>query len=741
MIPVISNSAPVSTLDGVNFDATEDIEFYINLSQNISDADGDNLTFTDNTTMFDIGLANGTISFTANDSFVGDNWVNITVTDQPGAKLSIALNFSVQNVNDAPVLSTIGNHTIDEDQNFYFDVNATDEDLDIPNTPEVLTFSVNDTTLFLIIDFTPDYDVVGDYQFNISVNDSSGVIAEEIINITINEVNDAPILLGIANLSGTQGVEFSYDFNATDEEDDPSGSENGSLNYADNTTWFDIDINNGTIYWTPNSSQVGEFWFNITVNDTTGLQTSSEINITIYNVNDPPVINEVVSIPSNGEGSVEENDTLTITVYVDDADGNDLTYNWTVDDIQNQTSSDTGSGTQSDSFVYAPNFTEEGEHNITIVVSDGQANDAYSWNITVNHTNAPPVFSEEISNKSASGAETASVTIELSDYFSDHDYDDPKYNQSINFTYHEYNSSYDNLTNPTFTISINNDTWTATISTTTTAEEIVEFLADDGTYYAESNNFSVNLTISETTTTTTTPSGGGGGGGGGGGKTYVAIDIIHPGDVSLFLGQQIITPLIIKNTGTTTLRDIGIEATTDSKDIELVLSKDYIPMLAKDQEEAVDLTIITSNNTQEGKREIIVRTPVKSPKVTDSVKLFVNLIEFGLEDKKLVKEKIVYLKDLLNENPECLELQEVIEEAENLMNAEEFSQALQMTSQAIQACKDIVASVSAKKIEAPLVRIVGDNIYIIAGEILFLLLLIWFLYRYLKKRKRMKMLK
>jgi len=308
------------------------------------------------------------------------------------------------------------------------------------------------------------------------------------------------------------------------------------------------------------------------------LQTSSEINITIYNVNDPPVINEVVSIPSNGEGSVEENDTLTITVYVDDADGNDLTYNWTVDDIQNQTSSDTGSGTQSDSFVYAPNFTEEGEHNITIVVSDGQANDAYSWNITVNHTNAPPVFSGEISNKSASGAETASVTIELSDYFSDHDYDDPKYNQSINFTYHEYNSSYDNLTNPTFTISINNDTWTATISTTTTAEEIVEFLADDGTYYAESNNFSVNLTISETTTTTTTPSGGGGGGGGGGGKTYVAIDIIHPGDVSLFLGQQIITPLIIKNTGTTTLRDIGIEATTDSKDIELVLSKDYIPV-------------------------------------------------------------------------------------------------------------------------------------------------------------------
>jgi len=690
-------------------------------------------------------LANGTISFTPNDSFVGDNFVNITVTDQPGLINSTIINFSVVNVEDDPVLGLIGNWTVNEDEEFYNDTSADDEDLLIPGTTEYLRFSDN-TSLFDIdavtgeISWTPNSSQIGEHTINISVNDSTGRIDYEIIKITVSEVNDKPIIIGDQHLIANENVEFYYDFNATDEEDDPSGSENGSINYADNTTLFNIDIFNGTIVWTPNSTQAGTYWINITVNDTQNVYDSLLVNITVYANNSAPVINDEVSTPTGNEGGVEENDSITFTVFVDDVDENDLMYNWTVDGVQNQTSSDSGAGTQSDSFNYGANFTDEGEHNITVVVSDGILTDAHYWNVTVNHTNAPPTFTGEIENQSVSATGATSVSIELSDYFADSDYSDSAYNQSVSFNWSQMNETRSLLASPTFTVSVNNVTWVATISSSNTGLEIIEFVMNDSDYSAYSNNFSVNISISAEEAAPVS-GGGGGGGGGGGARKYVAIDIIHPGDVSLIVGEKIITPIIIRNTGDLTLNNIGLEATTSSVDIDLSLSKTSIPFLAKGQEETVELTIITSNETQEGKKEIIVRAPVGSPAVTDSVKFFVSLIEFGLEDKTLVKEKIVYLKDLVNENPECLELQEVIIKAENLMNAEEFQKATELTRQAIQACKDLVASVSSKKVEFPLIRIAGDNIYLIIAEFIALLVIIWLIYRYLKRRKRKKMLK
>ncbi|MCD4666742.1 hypothetical protein K8R47_02955 [archaeon] len=79
---IYSNTGPM--IDSLSsFNATEDIEFYYNFSANVSDSDSDTLTYTDNSSLFDINSTSGEINFTANDTFVGENWMNITVTDAP----------------------------------------------------------------------------------------------------------------------------------------------------------------------------------------------------------------------------------------------------------------------------------------------------------------------------------------------------------------------------------------------------------------------------------------------------------------------------------------------------------------------------------------------------------------------------------------------------------------------------------------------------------------------------------
>jgi cellulose biosynthesis protein BcsQ len=133
----------------------------------------DNLTYHDNTSMFNISLNKGLINWTPRDEHVGNHSVNITVSDGR-LNISEVLNITVYDVNNAPLLSSIGNQIAVTDENFTLYINATDSDIN-----DNLTFYAN-TSLFeieninnrsAIINFTPQVSQVGNYSINISVTD------------------------------------------------------------------------------------------------------------------------------------------------------------------------------------------------------------------------------------------------------------------------------------------------------------------------------------------------------------------------------------------------------------------------------------------------------------------------------------------------------------------------------------------------------------------------------------------
>ena len=172
------------------------------LSVNVSatDADGDALSFTANNlpsfaTFVDNG--NGTATLTIS-PIVGDastNNISITVSDGNATDtetLSVVVNVDDSNpVNNAPVLATIGDQTLNVDEARIINISSTDADNDaleytISNAPSFATF-VDNFDGSSILTLNPTSSDAGTYSITVSVTDGAST-DQEIISVQVNSI-------------------------------------------------------------------------------------------------------------------------------------------------------------------------------------------------------------------------------------------------------------------------------------------------------------------------------------------------------------------------------------------------------------------------------------------------------------------------------------------------------------------------------------------------------------------------
>ncbi len=774
--------------------------FTLNVSA--ADLDNENLTFSDNSTFFNITYVNittGLISFTPNSNNTGNHTINITVSD--AALNDSQLVFFIINNNTAPVLSTIGNHTFQEDSLFILQINATDANND------TLTFSAN-TTIFnlttvnttsVLINFTPAQQNVGLHWINFTVNDSP--LADfELVFFNITLLNDTPYFdPAIPNLNATAGILFYYDVNATDDEND-------SLIYSDNSTIFNITNSTGIINFTPASSQINNYSINISVSD--GLNMNSTI-ITFQVLNSTaPTITSFT--PNAANASVAEGSSILFNVTASDPNNDPINYSWKLNLAEKSTNQ---------SWLYEPGYTEAGCYNVTIVVSDGSLNDSHSWDLTVNDTNRKTKYGikNQSSQSDFSGgalshvnltAESGNITLAKSDganYFAEGNFTslviDLSSNTNITFLniswkenspentsiIFQVRSSQDNATFTNFTgnntinytnpngtlinttsdryiqykaiLSTNNSNTTPTIeyvviqykisdfagredtvylnyidlddffsdldtdntlSYTASAVSNIDisidssnrvgitpdadfygtryvvFTASDGTANVSSNNISFTfLDVAEPSGTTVVSSSGGGGGGGGGGTVYrsiiinqsKSIELIVPQNIKSGPNEEIIIPIILQNNEDYTMKDITLSAIPSRANISILFTKSYISILEAKDATNVELTLTSPNILTNF--NIRVFADVTDPKINDSALVVVNVLEN-------VSGQISYVRDFMRLNPECLELNELVEQAKEELKNHNYDKAQVLLDRAMDNCKFLL---SAKNIQ------------------------------------------
>ena len=743
-----------------NLTMVENGTLYLNFSQNVSDPNGDSLTFSytllngESFASFNLTSA-GILNFTANDSDIGEHLVNITVSDGYLTDTE-TFNFTVTNLNDGPAIyglvgestdplgaiSNDSNVNVTEDDTAIFHLYINDNDLFIPSSQRDFyneTFTINltilnstggEVSLFNFTEdtswavegqakfdatFTPAKADVDNYTLTLNVSDLSNSSVFWQLNLTILEIDHNPVIISLVNQTSAINRTLYYDINSTDIEDGNDTNESFVYSYVFlngvdfiNSNKSIFNITTGVLNITFNDTQTGAYRINITVNDSSNLTDSENFWIFVYGA--PTVI-----FPTSSQTfSLAENVTTNITFQVNHSVGDNLTYLFYLESADgNNTLKNNvtyyGNATNY-TWQFTPNFTDEtygNIRNITLVVYPSKSgllnasslNITARWNVSINHTNAPVQFSGTISDKGPT-AYTSTISVNLSSYFSDIDYSDPYYNQSVNF------SVQSNAT-PAY-ISASVSSWILTLSSLIAVKErlnVTMYDINNSTNTtqtnATSNNFEVEFTTPETTTVTVTTT-----------RTRdvpVTLKIILPDPVSAFRGDRIVLPITLQNTGTQDLNKINLSALMAKDnilrtDFPMTFSRDYIDSLGAGKSENVTLTIDLVEISSEvlGLYEITINATVKDPVYSDWGKFYLQ-IEEGNE----IFEKLLFIEEFIASNPECAELTELVNEAKRYFDEGDFVNSVLKIDQATNACKEAISQPSRSKIR----EIVEDKLY------------------------------
>ncbi|HJH32588.1 MAG TPA: PGF-pre-PGF domain-containing protein [Methanosarcinaceae archaeon] len=285
------NRAPVANDDTST--TLEDTSVDITLSA--TDMDGDSLTYTivDEPAHGTVTL-DGTINiaaYTPTANYNGADSFTFKATDDTVESNVATLTILVSAVNDAPVLNTISDVTINETETATIELVASDPDGDNSLTfsnsihmPVTATF--NETTK--IFTWVTTYDTVKyknskTFTGKITVTDSGGLSDNQTVNITVINKNRAPELLPISNITISEGGTFTLYPKARDIDKD-------QLTFVYQDVHSSFVGGDGT--WRVSTS--GIYNLNVSVVDSGGLYDNQ--SVTIYVLGMPPklfVVNPV----------------------------------------------------------------------------------------------------------------------------------------------------------------------------------------------------------------------------------------------------------------------------------------------------------------------------------------------------------------------------------------------------------------------------------------------------------------
>ena len=361
------NDAPVA--NATSSATSEDQSVIVILSG--SDVDGDNLTFS-----LDSNASNGSVTLNGSVAmyipavnYFGDDSFSFSVSDGIESS-SASVSLSVSAVNDAPILASVSDVSFDEDTTgttslFAEDVDGDDLEFSISGGIDIsATLNGSD------VSFSTAQDYSGSETFTISVTDGI-VVDSQIITVTVNAVNDAPVLSLIGNQQFLEDGDLTILLSAFDVEgDNLSFSIQGGTDIASSISGTEVVFN-------PNQDYFGSEEFIVTVTDGI-LEDSETFSITVESVNDAPILSTVSDV------SFDEDSTGSISLFAEDVDGDDLEFSISG-------GSEIAAILSGSDVSFSASQDYNGSETFTVFVTDGTDTDSQTIIVTVNAVNDAPV--------------------------------------------------------------------------------------------------------------------------------------------------------------------------------------------------------------------------------------------------------------------------------------------------------------------------------------------------------------
>lgn len=319
--------------------------------------------------------------------------ITISVQDKGGLTAQVDFTITVTDVNEAPVLAApVDDQTADEDTAFeltLIDGMFTDEDgddlvLSVTGLPSGLSFDEATSK----ISGTPLQAGVGVNTVTVTATDPSDATATDSFDLTIVNVNDAPV---VATEQGDVTTEedalFEYtipDGTFSDEDEDDL-----TLSVSGLPASLSFDAATGKITGTPLQADVAVHTIEVTATDPSSAAITDSFELTVSNVNDAPVLATPQDDQTADEDAAFEYEIPAGTFT--DEDGDVLTL--AVSGLPSTLNFDAGTGM----ITGTPLAADIGTYTIEVSATDPDNSSATdSFELTVAAVNDAPVLITEL---------------------------------------------------------------------------------------------------------------------------------------------------------------------------------------------------------------------------------------------------------------------------------------------------------------------------------------------------------
>jgi hypothetical protein len=383
---------PIMEEPGI-LEAFERTPFHYQMNVTDVDLPDDSFTFSDDTEMFEINETTGSIDWTPGPTEIGSHSFHVTVTDSYGFTDQVLATINVQNSNDPPVITSGLELATTQGEQASYIIRAVDPD--VPFGDSIQYFAFADAIEFSLdpstgrITFMPNNDHVPSFQITIQVQDLLGELDEQVLIVTVANVNDPPTFTIPSELTYDQGDDVTYQLIVQDPDLGLDIPEPEVITFSGTGLDAFLPDDGGLISFVPDQSMVGSTDITYTVRDRGGLTDVVTLRWTIIDVNDVPIITDVTSPVEAMEDS-----EFTLTLEAFDPDGDDIAW----EDDSDLFDINPVSGEIS----FTPGQTEVGTHQVSIIVDDGIEEDSITFTLEVVNVNDVPVITSVLPSDGSS---------------------------------------------------------------------------------------------------------------------------------------------------------------------------------------------------------------------------------------------------------------------------------------------------------------------------------------------------
>jgi len=290
-------------------------------------------------------------------------------------------NFS--DVSKSLTVQDIQNITKNEDSGaFYIDIEAISDDSNITyefnsSNRNFASFSLNGNRVTV----SPYSNRYGTATVWVKATNSYGVTDSDSFTITVNSINDSPILSNTPTNRvynedfGSETVSFSIN------DYDTSDSHSATFTSSNESVVTVKYLSNSSFQLNSVKDSFGTSTIDISVTDSKGASVSTSFSITVNPVNDSPVIDEVQPVTI-----LEDSEAISIPITIKDVDSEFTTQ------LTGGDNSIIEAKFENSTLIITPVENSFGKTTLTITASDGESSSSIDIPITVEAQNDLPTF-------------------------------------------------------------------------------------------------------------------------------------------------------------------------------------------------------------------------------------------------------------------------------------------------------------------------------------------------------------